>query len=191
MVSGTITQALGGLGTILIVVSLWVWKGVRNVRTNFGDEYGKMRNHLKSKFRRELNVVVNQILDEVNFDDLDDDGEQPVRVLTMEAIETKIERDELGDVEDTLREFDRPEELLNEVKDTYDQAWRYFGIGGCGCFAIIIIRMFMNGDAGTFVQFIAGLITAIYIIAAIMDFNNARQAERDLEDMIDSYREEY
>jgi len=190
MAPGAVTSAIAGLGTILIIVCLWIWNGVRNLRTNFGDGYGQMRNHLKSKFRHELNEVVQRILDEVDFEELED-GERPVSVLTMEAIETQIERDELGDVEETLREFDRPSELLTEVKDTYDQAWRNFGIGGVGAYALVGTRILINGDAEPVAQFIVGLFTAIYVISGVMNLNQARESERELEDMVDTYREDY
>lgn len=183
-------STIGGLGSVTAIVTLWVWNAVRNVRSNFGDDYDQMRNHLKSQFRHELNQVVQPILQEVNLDEIDD-GDQPMEVKTMEAIETQIDRDELEDVEDQLREFDRPNELLEEVKETYDSSWRDFGKATVSMFVVSGFLYTLSGDARIVLGGIVGVYALFTAISAITSFDHARKSERQLEDMLDDYREEY
>ena len=183
-------STIGGLGSVTAIVTLWVWNAVRNVRSNFGDEYDQMRNHLKSQFRHELNQVVQPILHEVNLAEIED-GEQPMEVMTMEAIETQIDRNELADIEDQLREFDRPNELLEEVKELYDTSWREFGKASVSAFVVSGLLYTLSGDARTVLGGIVGLYAIFIAISAITSLNHARKTERQLEDMLDNYREEY
>lgn len=183
-------SAIGSFGGVLAVVTLWVWNAVRNVRSNFGDEYDQMRNYLKSRFRHELNQVVLPILEEVDFDDLED-GDQPMEVKTMDAIETQIDREELADVEDKLREFDLPSELLNEVKDTYDASWRQFGKATASTFVVAALLYTLSGDVKLVASGVVALYAMMNLLSALTSFDHARKSERRLEDMLDDYREEY
>jgi hypothetical protein len=171
------------------LATLYLWNGTRNIRQNYGDDFDEMKTYRASQFRSELHSTVMEVLSDTDYDDLQE-REEP-GVIVMDSIE-QINRDRLTDVEEALREYDEPSDLVSRSKDKYFTAVKNLGVAAGVAVAITAVTVTVNGnDARLVLQFIIGIVWIILTVEGVQNWWSAYEAERQVDDMIRSYQDDY
>jgi hypothetical protein len=178
-----------GIAGSHIIAVLWTWRGTRNIWSNYGDGFDEMKTYRASQFRSELHDIVMDVLDDVDLvkHQLNDESE----VVVMDAME-KVGRDRLKEVEDALRHYDKPNELIDQAEEEYESAVKSLSIGFVLALVVIIASATVqNPQDKQGLQFLFGILWAVVVISAGQSFFSAWNAEKDINEAIRNYQDDY
>ncbi|OYR59681.1 hypothetical protein DJ71_25035 [Halorubrum sp. E3] len=185
----SIAQVVGGLLTFQLLSCLWIWRETRNLRDDYGDDFDELMLYRASQFRGELHEIIMNILEDIDYDELQD-AEDP-DALVYDATEG-INRDSLTDVEKALRRYDKPTELVDQIEEKY---WSFIKNSGV---AAVMLLIFLIGtisietaDTRAVVQFLFGLFWLIFTIDGVQAWKTAFGCERKVDKAIRDYQNDY
>jgi hypothetical protein len=129
------------------------------------------------------------ILEDINYTDLEDADDPDA--LVYEATEG-INRDSLTEVEEALRRYDRPTELVNRVEEKY---WEFIKNSGIATVMLTIILVgtvsIETADSRLGVQAFFGFFWLILTIDGVQAWKTAFMSERKVDRAIREYQNNY
>lgn len=148
-----------------------------------------MKTYRASRFRSELHEIVTDILDDIDFQELHEADEPDV--VIMDAMES-VDRASLTDVEDALRDYDEPNELIDSAEDNYDKALKNLVLGFISAGAIALIAASLPlGDTSLGLEALVGMVFAISSINAAEAGYSAWKDEQAVDRAIRNYKDDY
>lgn len=183
----SLAQIIGGILTTELIACLWVWRETRNIRNDYNDDFDEMMVYRASQFRSELHAIVMDVLDDIEYKDLQA-SEEPDAIV-WQAMEG-LNRDSLTEVEVAMRNYDEPSELITRAEGKYWSAIKNCGISLLIGVVVIAITIGVSGsDARAGGQIFVGLIWLLFSIEAIQDWKSGFEAERQVDQFIRDYQE--
>jgi len=185
-----------GIGGVVGIVAsfyglagLWIWNGTRSLWNNYGDDFDQMKTYRASKFRQELHEIVMDVLNQSDYEDFQE-ADEP-EVVLMDALES-IDRDSLTDIEDALRKYDEPNELIDEADKEYESAVK--NLGGGFVSAVLIAALSVVSLRAETQMALQGLLLIPFLIMSL----NAAEAwysawkdEKAVDKAIREYKNDY
>lgn len=185
----SLAEVLLAIISAQVLISMYLWRGTRNIRQNYGDDFDEMKTYRASQFRSELHSIVMDVLSDTDYEDLQQEDEPGV--IVMDSIEN-INRGQFTDVEQALREYDRPSELVDKSKDKYFSAIKNTGVATLLAALTTLVTVTVSGaDIRGGLQLILGFIWFLFTFEGLQNWWGAFNAEREVDDMIRSYQDDY
>jgi len=129
------------------------------------------------------------ILEDINYNDLQDADDPDA--LVYEATDG-INRDSLTEVEEALRRYDRPTELVNRVEEKY---WEFIKKIGAATVMLLIVLVgtvsIETADSRLAVQLLFGFFWLMLTIEGIQAWRAAFISERKVDRAIREYQNNY
>lgn len=186
--------AVGGLGSALVLVSLWLWRENRGFRDKYDEAFEEMQDYYWSKFSSNLGSLVHKVLAEYLEDDFlqHDDQDLPTEGVIVSAIESDVTRDELEDVENSLREFDKTADLHERAKNNYRDALTQLGFAGILFIVVSVVMALVPPSDGIWLMELGvGFLASLAGVSGIVDFKRGWDCEQKVDDLIDDYKRNY
>jgi len=171
------------------LAGLWIWNGTRSLWNNYGDDFDQMKTYRASKFRQELHEIVMDVLDQSDYEDFQE-ADEP-EVASMDALES-VDRDSLTDIEDALREYDEPNELIDEAEKKYESAVRNLGSGFVLAVLIPALSVLtLQAETQTALQVLLTIPLVIVSLNAAEAWYSAWKDEKAVDKAIREYKDDY
>ncbi|WP_276258116.1 hypothetical protein [Haloglomus litoreum] len=183
-----IPEVMVGVGSIYITAAAFLWRETRNLRKEYGEDYDDMMTYRASQFRSELHDIVTDVLQDVNMAEYQGTDEDDLEV--MDAMES-IDRTQLTEVEEALREYDRPPELVSTTQDEYGTTTNNLLFAGGSALIMAVGSVLANGNSEQGIQIILGAFLVVGTITAVNSFRAARSAEKEVNEAVRDYTEDY
>lgn len=184
-----LAELMLGLLSLYGLSGLYIWRETRSLWSNYGDDFDDMKTYRASQFRRELHDIVMGVLGQVDYEDLADADEPSVPV--MDAME-HVDRDSLQDVEDALRHYDEPNELIDEAETSYDTALRNLGMAAVAAAVIAAAAALLQpGDLAFAIEGLATIPLAVGSLNALDHGYSGYKSEQKVDRAIRNYRDDY
>lgn len=182
-------SVVGGLLTFQLLSCLWIWRETRNIHSDYGNDFEELMLYRASQFRAELHKIIMSILEDTDYEDLQE-AEDPDAVV-YDATEG-IDRDSLTEVEEALRRYDRPTELIDKIERKYWEFIKNTGIAAVLLFIVLAATILMETtESRTGVQLFFGFFWLIATIDAVQAWKTAFTCERKVDQQIRNYKNNY
>ncbi|MUV49294.1 hypothetical protein [Haloarcula sp. CBA1122] len=112
-------------------------------------------------------------------------------LIVMDAME-KVGRDRLKEVEVALRRYDEPNDLIDRAEEKYEDTVRKLLIGFVLALVVAIASVSMQSPQNKEgIQAIFGILWFMFTISAGQSFYDAWEAEREVDEAIRNYQDDY
>jgi len=182
-----------GLIVPLLIAGLWFWRASRNISTKYNNELDEVKTYRAGQFRSELNDIVLEILEDVDYEELSEQDDTNPEVITMAAIEENVHRNSLSDMEDALRRFDEIDDWLRKAENKYQRSSKLLLLSATITLSLGIFTVAVPSGqdfVGTAQVIFTGL-GAYAVLAAANVFVKGWKAEQNVDQTIRNYSEKY
>lgn len=185
--SGVITIVVG-FASFIGLIALGVWQHDSKLVSKYGEDFYELQNYRWSEFSTDLGVLITEINEQTDFQPGENDHRLPPQSEVVTIIDNEIGRERMREIEDSLRRFDRPEELKDKAQSDYKTAYRLLAIASGIYYMLALVLVYSPvGQFFQLVQIIVGFFGGYVILAAVSKVRKAYSAECKLDGMIGDY----
>ncbi|WP_159076971.1 hypothetical protein [Halococcoides cellulosivorans] len=180
----SLTLALG-LSAVLATLCIGIWRHHSKIEKKYGDDYYEYEDYQWSEFSSDLGELVAEINQLTDFNPQNAEADVPPQGEIITVIHNNIDREEMENIESSLREFDTAIELKSEAKDYYMSSYRFLGIS---CIIVVLIAIGIVAVESQ-KDWVPMLVSAVFPgFLGVLKARNGYSCEMELDNLIDDYR---
>jgi len=175
--------------TFYLLSCLWIWRETRNIRGDYGDDFDELMIYRASQFRGELHEIIMSILEDIDYEDLQEADDPDA--LVYDATEG-VDRDSLTEVEEALRRYDKPTEMVDRIEEKYWEFIKNIGVAAALLLVILVVTIGLDTSElqiGAWLFF--GFFWVIFTVDGVQAWITAFRCERKIDRAVREYQNNY